>query len=149
MLLFAKLDVNSYVEEVIVVGDDVMTSNGPLSDNPKHVDGETYCSNLINGTWKQSPLENEFRKQRAEIGGFYDSEKDIFISKKPFNSWILNSNNDWKAPIAYPTIITIGTGDNEIQYDIRWNEESQNWNATVATAPNDVLVWNSTNFSWS
>jgi hypothetical protein len=149
MAYFAKLDVNSYVEKVIVVGDDIATSNGPLSDNPKHVDGETYCANLYGGTWKQSPENNEFRKQRAAINSFYDSTKDIFISPKPFTSWVLNSNNDWEAPVDYPTVVLTGTGDNEVQYDIYWNEDTASWNATIITAPSNVLVWDSANLSWS
>jgi len=149
MAYFAKLNVNSYVEKVIVVGDDITTSNGPLSDNPKHVDGETYCTNLYGGTWKQSPADNEFRKQRAGINSFYDSTKDIFISPKPFTSWVLDSNNDWEAPVAYPTIVTTTVEDVEVQYDIYWNEDTGSWNATIITAPSNVLVWDSANLSWS
>lgn len=43
------------------------------------------------------------RGNYAEIGGSYDSVNDVFISKKPFESWVLNSSYLWEAPIAYPS----------------------------------------------
>ena len=51
---FAKLNESNDVIEVVVVAGDIPTAAGPLIDNPKHVDGETWCQNNISpGTWKQ------------------------------------------------------------------------------------------------
>jgi hypothetical protein len=48
----------------------------------------------------------------------YDEDRDVFIPKKPFNSWILNENTcQWESPVAYPT-------DGQ-RYN--WNEENQTW----------------------
>jgi hypothetical protein len=33
-----------------------------------------------------------FRKNHAGIGMTYDEDRDAFIPKKPFNSWILNED---------------------------------------------------------
>jgi hypothetical protein len=33
------------------------------------------------------------RKNYAGIGMTYDEDRDAFIPKKPFNSWILNEDN--------------------------------------------------------
>ena len=35
------------VQEVIVAGNNIQTSNGPLGDNDMHVDGETYVANMF------------------------------------------------------------------------------------------------------
>jgi glutamate synthase domain-containing protein 3 len=52
----------------------------------------------------------------AQIGGYYDSEKDKFIKVKPYPSWILNEDNEWVSPT--------GQGDTAGQ---TWNEEEQEW----------------------
>ena len=65
MANFAELNQENIVLRVIVVGDDVPTSNGPLGENPMHIDGETYCTNLFGGNWKQSSINGEFRKNPA------------------------------------------------------------------------------------
>jgi hypothetical protein len=57
----------------------------------------------------------EYTTQIAEPGGFYDGVD--FIEKKPFPSWILNSNKQWKAPVPYP--------DDGKQYF--WDEAIINW----------------------
>jgi len=103
MAIFAKLDENNVVKTVVVVGDDIPTVAGPLGDNDMHVDGETWCVNFFKGgTWKQTSIDNNFRKQYAAIGGTYDPAKDKFIQIPPGASWSLDSNDDWQPPIAYP-----------------------------------------------
>ena len=61
MATFAKLDENNIVTNVIVVADDVPTSDGPLGENDMHIDGETYCTNTFGGTWKQCSSSDAFR----------------------------------------------------------------------------------------
>ena len=68
MATFAKLDENNIVTQIVKVGNDVPTSDGPLGENDMHVDGETYCTNLFGGRWKQCSATNAFRKQNAGIG---------------------------------------------------------------------------------
>ena len=36
-------DTHLVVQRVVVIGNDVPTSNGLLENNDMHVDGETYC----------------------------------------------------------------------------------------------------------
>jgi len=45
-----------------------------------------------------TPLRGNF----AGVGYDYDAEKDAFIAPKPFESWVLNSDFFWEAPIAMP-----------------------------------------------
>jgi hypothetical protein len=33
----------------------------------------------------------------------YDEDRDAFIPKKPYNSWVLNEDTClWESPVAYP-----------------------------------------------
>ena len=117
MASFAKLDENNVVTNVIVVGDDVPTSNGPLGDNDMHVDGETYCAKTFGGTWKQCSSSGAFRKQNAGIGDTYDAVKDKFIRPQPYPSWTWE-DYDWNPPVPYPE-------DDTMLYI--WDEEGQQW----------------------
>ena len=91
-------DTHLIVKRVVVVANDEVPSD-------EHVDGETWCVNFFGGgTWKQTSYNNNFRKQYAGIGYRYDASKNKFITPQPYASWSLNSNDDWKAPIAYPSI---------------------------------------------
>jgi len=52
----------------------------------------------------------------AEIGGWYNKERDTFVPKKPWDSWIFNEErNLWIPPVKYP-------GDERNHYD--WDEEA-------------------------
>ena len=39
-------DTHWIVKQVVVVSNDIETSNGRLGDNDMHVDGETWCQNF-------------------------------------------------------------------------------------------------------
>jgi hypothetical protein len=66
-----------------------------------------------------------FRKNHAGIGFTYDEDRDAFIPKKPFNSWILNEDTcRWEAPVAMPEL-TQEQIDNKNYY--AWNEQIINW----------------------
>lgn len=56
---------------------------------------------------------------RAEPGGTYVG--GVFIPRKPYNSWILNANNQWEAPVVYPEF------DLENPKYYTWNEETISW----------------------
>jgi hypothetical protein len=141
---------NWVVQRVVVVGNDIETAAGLLGQNDMHVDGETWCINFFKGgTWKQTSYNHNFRKQYAGIGMVYDPVKDKFIGAQPHASWSLDSNDDWQAPITYPTI----TSDGDVRYMIYWDEDSYNadntkgWKATRTddTAdPRTKYDWNGT-----
>lgn len=135
MAHFAKLDENDIVEKVVVVGNDVPTAAGPLGENDMHADGESYCQNLFKGgVWKQTSYNNNFRKQYAGIGYTYDSVKDKFIRPQPYPSWTLNADDDWEAPVAYPTVQNV---DENIQLPVKeWSENDQTWKSTGTDSNN-------------
>ena len=80
MAHFAELDENNIVLRVCVVDNDIPTSDGPLGENDKHVDGETWCENFWGGTWKQTSYNDNFRQSYTGPGDWYDADNDIFIS---------------------------------------------------------------------
>ena len=152
MAHFAELDGNNIVKRVVVVGNDIETAGGPLGDNDMHVDGETWCVNFFKGgNWKQTSYNNNFRKQYCGKGYTFDSAKDKFLCPQPHASWALDGNDDWQAPITYPSVTHGGSGESEFWYYIRWNETKYNadndtgWEATKSNDDAEtktVYNWN-------
>lgn len=116
MAHFAKLDQNNIVTQVITAG------------NEYEEIGEELYSEITGGVWKRTSYntiggvhllgETPFRKNYAGIGYKYDSQRDAFISPKPFFSWILDEETClWEAPVPYP--------NNGGKY--RWDEIIKNW----------------------
>ena len=145
MAHFAELDSNNIVTRVIVVGNDIETAAGPLGENDMHVDGETWCVNFFKGgTWKQTSYNHNFRKQYAGIGFTYDAAKDKFLAPQPFSSWSLDGNDDWQAPVTYPT----DTGTGEDPKRISWDEAGQKWTATDNSDPVNNFNWDASALAW-
>jgi len=148
MAHFAELDNNNTVLRVVVVGNDVTTAAGPLGDNDMHVDGETWCVNFFKGgNWKQTSYNANFRKQYCGTGYTFDAAKNKFISPQPHASWALDGNDDWQAPITYPTV----TEEGDVRYIISWNETKYNADNTTgwqATKSNDESE-TPTKYNWN
>ena len=128
MAHFAKIGKGSKVEEVLVVSNDVATTEQA---------GVDFLNNLYgtNDIWKQTSYNTRggvhltdgtpFRKNFAGVGFKYDQTRDAFIPPKPYNSWILNETTcKWEAPIPMPTL-TQEQIDNNNYYT--WNETNQTW----------------------
>lgn len=108
MAHYAFLDDNNIVIEVITGIDENELIEG--------IDTETWYGNFRGRTCKRTSYNNNIRKQYAGIGYTYDPINDVFISPKPFDSWILDSNFDWQPPKPMPT--------SGIWY---WSEEIGDW----------------------
>ena len=91
----------------------------------------------------QTSYNNNARKQYAGIGYTYDSAKNKFITPQPFPSWSLDANDDWQAPVAYPSITTYG--DN-VRYFISWDEDNQRW--IGKDDKNNTFTWSPQTSSW-
>jgi len=142
MAHFAELDNNNVVLRVVVVGNDCVPSD-------EHVDGETWCINFFKGgTWKQTSYNHNFRKQYAGMGYTYDAAKNKFISPQPYTSWALDANDDWQAPVTYPTITTYGSNDPLDIYLISWDEAGQKWTATDHEDPVNNFNWDASALAW-
>ena len=134
-------DSHQVVERVVVVGNDVTTAAGPLGDNDMHVDGETWCINFFKGgNWKQTSYNKNFRKTYAGIGMVYDPVKDKFLHPQPHASWALDANDDWQAPVTYPTDTTAKS--------ISWDESNQKWTAKDFSDPQNNFNWDASTLAW-
>ena len=127
MASFAKIGLNNKVIAVHSVVNEVLhDSNGVEQE----VNGIDFLTKLHGwAIWKQTSYNTNagvhssgktpLRKNFAGIGYTYDEDRDAFIPKKPYNSWLLNETTcQWEAPVAYPT--------DGGKYT--WNEETTTWN---------------------
>jgi hypothetical protein len=126
MASFAKIGLNNKVIAVVSVVNEVLKdSNGVereelgiqfLNEIYKWPIWKQTSYNTIGGVHNNGGI--PFRKNHAGIGFTYDEDRDAFIPKKPYNSWILNEQTcNWESPVAYPT-------DGK-RYT--WNETNLNW----------------------
>ena len=134
-------DTHQIIERVVVVGNDIAAGGGTLGDNDMHVDGETWCSNFFKGgSWKQTSYNHNFRKQYCGKGFVYDSSKDKFLSPQPYQSWSLNGNDDWQAPVTFPTDTTDKV--------VSWDEPNLRWTATDHSDPVNNFNWDASGLTW-
>jgi hypothetical protein len=114
---WAELDESNIVIRVLV-GD---------NNDPKGDEGYQWLIDNLGGTWIKTSYNGTIRKNFAGAGFTYDSQRDAFISPKPFLSWILNEENcRWQAPTAYPT--------DGLRY--LWNEEELAWELADSSEAN-------------
>jgi len=130
MASFAKIGLNSKVIEVLSVHNDVLKDSNGVEQEINGIDFLTKLTGYP--LWKQTSYNTRggvhnnggtpLRKNHAGIGMIYDEDRDAFIHKKPFNSWILNEDTClWEAPVAYP--------QDENRY--KWNEQTLSWDLTI------------------
>jgi len=162
MAHFVRLDEDNFVTTCVVVGNDIPTSNGTLGENDKHVDGETYCAQLYmnhptlkGGTWKQTSYNHSFRKCFAGVGSKYDAVKDIFIGPQPYESWVLDDNNDWTSPVKSPKKAYEEDETTEnyntilLWLEIRWEEDNQRFIGIDDEGEDSHAIWDPDTSSWS
>jgi hypothetical protein len=126
MASFAKIGVNNEVITVLSVNNEVLKDSNGVEQESIGIDFLTKLTG--HSVWKQTSYNTQggvhglggtpFRKNYAGIGMTYDEDRDAFINKKPFNSWILNENTCvWESPIPCPD-------ENNLYI---WNEETLSW----------------------
>ena len=149
MAHFAELNNSNEVLRVIVISNnDVNTNGGDYS-----TDAETFVASIVphssgGNQWKQTSYNGNARKQYAGIGFTYNASKNIFIAPKPYASWSLDSNNDWQAPVPYPTVTKV----NSNTVYISWDEDNQKWLGETQTGDPLVLTnyqWDASNLQWN
>jgi hypothetical protein len=106
MAHYAFLDENNIVTEVI-----------PGRNEDEVVDGisdwEAWYGEFRGQVCKRTSYNNNYRKNYAGVGYYFDEERDAFIEPKPYESWILNEETcRWESPTPHPT--------DDKQYN--WNE---------------------------
>ena len=126
MSSFAKIGLNNKVIEVLSINNEVLKDANGIEQENIGVDFLTKLTGYP--LWKQTSYNANFRKNFAGIGMTYDEDRDAFIPKKPFNSWVLNEDTClWEAPVAMPTL-TQEQINNQNYYI--WNEQNQTWDLT-------------------
>jgi hypothetical protein len=130
MASFAKIGLNGKVIAVHSVVNEVLHDSNGVEREDIGIDFLTKLHGWA--IWKQTSYNTNggvhnnggtpLRKNHAGIGYTYDEDRDAFIPKKPYNSWILNEDTClWNAPVAKPTEVL-----EENQY-YSWNESIINW----------------------
>ena len=110
MAHYAFLDENNIVTQVIVGRNEDEVVDG-ISD------WEKYYGELMNQKCIRTSYNHNIRKQYAGIGFTYDEDADVFVSPKPYPSWLLDENHDWVSPVPMPTEDGMWM----------WDEENQEW----------------------
>ena len=125
MAHYAYLDENNIVTEVITGKDETDLDTLPEG----FANWEEWYADFRGQTCKRTSYNTvgnqhkdggtPFRGNYAGINYTYDTENDVFISPKPYDSWTLDETTWlWKAPVDYPE-------DSENSYT--WNEETSSW----------------------
>jgi hypothetical protein len=143
MAHFAELNSSNEVLRVVVISNDDVDANG----GDQHADAETFVATIVpygtgGASWKQTSYNNNFRKQYAGVGYSYDSSKDKFISPQPYPSWSLDSSDDWKAPVTYPTVTEISSNP----ISITWDEDNQKWTGILDSTN---YTWDASSLAWN
>jgi hypothetical protein len=116
MASFAKIGLNGKVIEVLSVNNEVLKDSNGVEQEVNGIDFLTKLTGYP--IWIQTSYNKNFRKNYAGIGYIYDENRDAFIPKKPFNSWVLNESTcKWESPVSKP--------DDEEKYI--WNELTLSW----------------------
>ena len=142
MAHYAKLGINSKVIAVHVVADKDCQNADGIKDEEV---GRQFLENIHNWPlWKKTSYNTygnkhksgddskAFRGNYAGIGMTYDEDNDIFIGKKPYASWVLNTAEArWQSPIGdAPDLTAEQTEQNEAlthHWQYKWNEADQSW----------------------
>ena len=138
MAHFAKLGINSKVIAVHVVDNkDLHNADGVEEEEI----GRQYLERIHNWPlWKQTSYNTKGNKHSsgddskalrgnyAGIGFIYDEDLDIFLPKKPYSSWVVNTEEArWQSPIGDAPDLT----EEQINtHYYKWNESGQSWDLT-------------------
>lgn len=119
MAHFAELDNNKVVRVIVVSNTDTMDEHGV----EKEEIGIAYCKSLFGEetNWIQTSFNNSFRRKYAGAEDIYDPINDVFISPKPYPSWVLDENFNWTTPVAFP--------NDGKKYT--WNEQTTTWDERI------------------
>jgi len=139
MSSFAKIGLNGKVIEVQSVVNEVLHDSNGVEQEANGIDFLTKLTGW--SIWKQTSYNTRggvhklggtpLRKNFAGIGYTYDEDRDAFIPKKPYASWVLNETTClWEAPVVKPETFTQGLIDedgNPIPDVYTWNETNTTW----------------------
>lgn len=118
MAHFALVDENNIVQDVLVIPDEQEHRGQEFLANDLGLGGRWLQTSYNTSQGKHLTGKTPLRGNFAGIGYEYSEKLDAFISPKPFDSWILDTEKyGYFAPVEYPT-----DGKN-----YRWDEETTSW----------------------
>ena len=141
MAHYAKLGANNKVIAVHVVADSDCQNADGVEDEEV---GRQFLERIHSWPlWKKTSYNTAggqhklgvtpFRGNYAGIGMTYDEDNDIFIGKKPYASWTLNTSTaSWDAPVTKPDL----TSEQSSQNDAGTHRWVYTWNETAHQADN-------------
>ena len=144
MAHFAKLGANGKVIQVLTLDNKDMLNADGIEDEAV---GQQYLERHNNWPaqmWIQTSYNTSgnkhnsgdnskaFRGNYAGIGYEWDEDNNIFWSKKPYASWVKNTEDArWQSPIGdAPALTTEQEEQNEAEtheWRYSWNEDNQSW----------------------
>jgi len=113
MAHFAKIGSDGTVEDIVVVHDDIATTeqNGIDFIHNLYKNQDTYVQTFTDGSQRKNYAGLRISK--------YDAARDAFIFDNAFPSWVLNEDTcRWEPPIPYP--------DSGVH---TWNEDTESWDS--------------------
>ena len=151
MAHFAKLGSNSKVIQVLTLNNGDMLNADGVEDETV---GQQYLErhnnwpaqmwiqtsyNTSGGTHNSGDNSKALRGNYAGIGYTWDEDNNIFHSKKPYASWVLNTTTaTWHSPIGDAPALTaeqIEQNDEEAHHwGYKWNEDGKSWDLADSLA---------------
>ena len=136
MAHYAKLGANNKVINVEVVADKDCQNADGIEDEEV---GRQFLERIHSWPlWKKTSYNTAgnkhssgdhskaFRGNYAGIGMTYDEDNDIFISKKPHASWVLNTAEArWQSPVGDEPELT---EEEMTTHRYEWDEANGSWN---------------------
>ncbi len=137
MAHYAKLGINSKVIGVEVVADaDCQNASGVEDEEV----GRQFLERIHSWPlWKKTSYntqggqhklgETPLRGNYAGIGMIYDEDNDLFLAKKPYASWVLNTSEArWQSPIGDAPALS---EEETLTHRYEWNESTGAWDKTA------------------
>ena len=149
MAHFAKLGANGKVIQVLTLDNKDMLNADGIEDEAV---GQQYLERHNNWPaqmWIQTSYNTTgnihklggtpFRGNYAGIGYSWDEDTNIFWPKKPYASWVKNTENArWQSPIGdAPALSAEQEEQNEAEthrWNYSWNEDNQSWDLSDSNA---------------
>ena len=136
MAHFAKLGINSKVIGVHVVDNKDLHNADGIEDEEI---GRQYLERIHHWPlWVQTSYNTRHNKHSsgddskalrgnyAGIGYIYDEDNDIFVPKKPYPSWVLNTSEArWQSPVGDAPELS---EEERNTHKYEWDEDNGSWN---------------------
>ena len=151
MAHFAKLGANSKVIQVLTLDNkDMLNADGVEDESVGQQYLETHNNwpaqmwiqtsyNTSGNKHKSGDNSKAFRGNYAGIGYSWDEDTNIFWPKKPYASWVKNTEDArWQSPIGdAPALTAEQQEQNEADthdWSYSWNEDNQSWDLSDSKA---------------